>query len=64
MDEPKVYPWPYEWEGTEEERLRLGASLTFRESLIWLEEAGAFAEQIKRTPWIKPYGFSKVPPTK
>ena len=46
-------PWPCDWEGAELYQLRRGASRTFRENLIWLEEATEFAVKFSRAPWHK-----------
>jgi hypothetical protein len=59
-----VYPWPYAWDGTEDEQLRLGASLSFRESLIWLEEATEFAQSLRKRYGSNIQAFPKILPPK
>jgi hypothetical protein len=55
-------PWPCNWEGHELQQLRRGASRSFRENLIWLENATEFARKFSQAPSIKHSGFPKVLP--
>jgi len=58
LNEPSE-PWPAcDWEASELFVLRRGASRTFRENLIWLEEMTEFAERFSKAPALK------GPPTK
>jgi hypothetical protein len=45
--------WPCDWDGHEFQQLRQGASRSFRENLIWLEDAAEFAEKFSKAPWQK-----------
>jgi hypothetical protein len=41
--------WPCDWESHELQQLRRGATRSFRDKLIWLEEATAFAKKLQAT---------------
>ena len=45
--------WPCDWEGHELQQLRRGASRSFRENLIWLEETLEFAKRLQASPILK-----------
>jgi hypothetical protein len=55
-------PWPCDWESHELQQLRRDASRSFRENLIWLEDAAEFAEKFSKAPWhkegVKPARFA------
>jgi hypothetical protein len=47
-------PWAYTtWEGAELLVLHRGASRSFRENLIWLEEMTELAERFSKSPALK-----------
>lgn len=53
-------PWPCDWAGHELQQLRREAAQSFRDHLLWLEEATEFAEKLKGAPILRegvpPYG--------
>ena len=53
LNEP-FEPWPAcDWEASELFVLQRGASRSFRENLIWLEEMTEFAEKFSKAPTLK-----------
>ena len=54
--------WPCDWKAHESQQLRRGAKRTFRENLIWLENATEFAKKLQQAPIIQHPGFPKVLP--
>jgi len=52
--------WPCDWKSHEFQQLRRGAEKTFRENLIWLEQATEFADKLLKAPLIKHAGFPKI----
>jgi hypothetical protein len=53
-------PWPCDWKSHESQQLREGAKRTFRENLIWLEQATETADRFQRAPKISHPGFPKA----
>jgi hypothetical protein len=54
-------PWPCSWEAHELEQLRHGRRMTFRQKLVWLEDATEFVRQMQaaRTALISPGAESR-----
>jgi hypothetical protein len=52
--------WLCDWDAHELQQLRRGADRSFRENLIWLEQAAEFAEKFSKAPLVKHPGFPKV----
>ncbi len=52
--------WICSWEEVEIAQLQRGASRSFRDNLIWLEEMTEFAERLSKAPSLQHPGFPKV----
>ena len=61
VNEPSE-PWPADWEGHNLQQFRRGAGRSFRENLMWLEQATEFAKKMSKAPSVKHSGFPKVLP--